>query len=230
MNEKPERIELHTHSLLSDGVLLPSELLRRAAAMGHEALAITDHVDSGNLERVIESLLRLRHDQHDDFGTQLLVGVEITHVGPRHLGRLARQAKDLGADIVLVHGETPVEPVAAGTNRAAIECVEVDLLAHPGFLTLAEARLAADRGCHIEITARKGHSLTNGHVARLCSQVGALMVVDTDAHEPQDLISIEFARHVAMGAGLSADQAENACVSTPRALVERLLLPRGARV
>ncbi|MEK7309147.1 MAG: PHP domain-containing protein, partial [Nitrospirota bacterium] len=30
-------IDLHTHSLLSDGVLLPSELIRRAYVIGYKA-------------------------------------------------------------------------------------------------------------------------------------------------------------------------------------------------
>ncbi len=48
-----KRIDLHTHSLISDGVLLPSELLRRAEALGHKALAITDHADASNLAHII---------------------------------------------------------------------------------------------------------------------------------------------------------------------------------
>jgi len=36
-------IDLHTHSLFSDGELIPSELVSRAAAAGYRAIAITDH-------------------------------------------------------------------------------------------------------------------------------------------------------------------------------------------
>ncbi len=41
-------IDLHTHSFFSDGELIPSELIRRAEAIGYKAIAITDHVDSSN--------------------------------------------------------------------------------------------------------------------------------------------------------------------------------------
>ena len=47
MNNK--RIDLHMHSLFSDGELLPSEIARRAYVLGHEAIAITDHVDYSNI-------------------------------------------------------------------------------------------------------------------------------------------------------------------------------------
>ena len=38
------RADLHTHSIFSDGELIPAELVRRAQALGHDAIAITDHV------------------------------------------------------------------------------------------------------------------------------------------------------------------------------------------
>ena len=47
-------IDLHTHSLFSDGELLPSELIRRAKVIGIQYLAITDHVDFSNYLFVIE--------------------------------------------------------------------------------------------------------------------------------------------------------------------------------
>jgi len=220
--ENAGRIDLHIHTLLSDGVLLPSEMLRRATAMGYEAVAITDHVDAGNVTQVVDALQRVREVQSADF-LPFLIGVEITHVAPASIATVARHARRAGAELILVHGETIVEPVAPGTNRAAIDCCEVDLLAHPGFLSPEDARRAATRGCYIEITARKGHSLTNGYVARVCLEAGVPMVVNTDAHAPSDLISLEFARRVALGAGLPEQSARTATESCPRALVRRLL-------
>jgi len=225
MNE-PKRIDLHTHSLLSDGALLPSELLRRCAVLGFEAVAITDHADAGNLESAIEALQRVRIEQRADFGLALLVGVELTHVGPTSIAPLARRAKAVGAEVVVVHGETIVEPVAPGKNRAAVECDAVDVLAHPGLLTIAEARLAAERGCLVEITTRPGHSLTNGHVARVCVEAGAPMVVNSDSHEPEDLADLAFAQCVAAGAGLGEGQVRVATVDNPRAFVARILARR----
>ena len=220
------RIDLHTHSIYSDGVLLPSELLRRAAVAGHEALAISDHADASNLGHVIDSLLRLLREQPHDFGMHMLVGVELTHVGPASIDRLARQARSLGAEVVVVHGETIVEPVAPGTNRAAVESPAVDVLAHPGFITTEQARIAASRGCYIELSARKGHSLTNGHVARICLQESAAMLVNSDAHEPSDLVTLSFAREVALGAGLTDAQASEAIDTHPHRLLARVLSAR----
>jgi len=130
-----KRIDLHTHSLLSDGELLPSELLRRASALGHAAVAITDHADASNMELVINQLRRLLEAQPTDFQAALLIGIELTHIAPASIDGLARRAKDLGAEVVVVHGETIVEPVAPGTNLAAAKSRAVDVLAHPGLIT-----------------------------------------------------------------------------------------------
>lgn len=222
MTEGDRRIDLHTHSVLSDGALLPSELLRRATALGYGALAITDHVDAGNVGRVIEALCLLREAQKGDF-LPFIIGVEITHVAPRSIARLARRAKELGAELIVVHGETPVEPVAPGTNRAAVDCEDVDILAHPGFLRREEALRAASRGCYIEITTRYGHCLTNGHVATICAEVGAPMLVNSDCHEPSDLVSMGFARQVARGSGLPEALVRAAIEDNPTALVRRIL-------
>ena len=221
--QQPQRIEFHTHTVFSDGELLPSELIRRALVLGHRALAITDHADGSNVDELIARLHRLRELQGVGFGLELLIGVELTHVAPSDIARLAHRARAAGADLVVVHGETIVEPVAPGTNAAAIASPDVDLLAHPGFITAEEARQARDRGCYIEITSRKGHSLTNGHVAQVCLEQGASMVVDTDTHSPSDLIDFSFSQAVARAAGLGPDQVHAATVTAPEALLARIL-------
>lgn len=217
------RIDLHTHSFFSDGALLPSEQMRRAMAKGHAALAITDHADASNLEDLLAKLIKFAQIQRDDFPVIFLPGVELTHVAPRSIAPLARRAKELGAGIVVVHGETLVEPVAPGTNAAAVDCPYVDILAHPGFVTLEEARQAVAHGVHLEITARGGHCLTNGHVAQIARQSGARLVVDTDTHAPSDLIDQATARRIAAAAGLNKAEVEAATVTNPQALVERAL-------
>ncbi len=221
-----KRIDLHVHSLFSDGDLLPSEILRRAVAMDHGALAITDHADSSNMELLLAALLRFAQQQPDDFPLTFIPGVELTHVAPRSIARLARRAKEMGAGLVVVHGESPVEPVAPGTDRAAAECPDVDIIAHPGLITAEEMELAVANDVYIEITARKGHSLANGHVARLARETGARLVVNTDHHTVGELITQAQARRVAAGAGLSKAEIEAATVTNPQTLVQRVLSRR----
>jgi len=112
------------------------------------------------------------------------------------------EARRLGIPYVVVHGETIAEPVEPGTNRAAIEG-GADILAHPGLISEEDVIRAKEKGVLLEISARKGHSLTNGHVARLAKKVGARLILDTDSHSPSDLIDDDKALKIALGAGLS---------------------------
>lgn len=200
-------IDLHTHTLFSDGELVPSELLRRAEALGHRALGIADHADMSTLDWVVPRVVRACEENNACRALRAIPGVELTHLPPELIARYVTEARRLGAKIVVVHGESPVEPVAPGTNRAAIEA-GADILAHPGLLSEDDARLAAARGVSLEISARGGHSLTNGHVAALARRTGARLVLDTDAHAPRDLIAEPFARTVALGAGLTQGEYE----------------------
>ena len=198
-------IDLHTHSLLSDGELLPSELVRRAVVKGYQALAITDHVDVSNIDWVISRLVKDCSELMKYFQIAVIPGAEITHVPPEMIKPLAEEARKLGAKVVVVHGETIVEPVAPGSNLKALES-PIDILAHPGLITEEEVLLAKKNGIMLEITARKGHCLTNGHVAKLALKTGAGLVLNTDAHSPEDLITPDQARKIALGAGLNEEE------------------------
>ena len=214
--------DFHTHTFLSDGDLLPMELIRRAIVNGYEAMGITDHASASNMARTVEELRRDCDLARERWGFTALPGVELTHCPPAAIAELAASAKRMGALIVVVHGETVVEPVEPGTNRAAVESSDVDVLAHPGFITVEEAEIAAKRGCYLEITCRRGHCLTNGHVARTAREAGAVLLVNTDAHSPSDLLNDSFARTVALGAGLSEQEVEQTLRRNPVALLERV--------
>jgi len=214
-------IDLHTHTIFSDGELIPAELARRAAVLGYRALAMTDHGDTSNLDLIIPRLSRVAADLAAEFEMTILPGIELTHIPPRQIAAAVKEARALGAKLVVLHGETIVEPVAAGTNRAGIEA-GIDILSHPGLITAEEVALAARNGVHLEISTRKGHSLTNGHVARLALAAGAKLVINNDAHAPGDLMSAELARKVALGAGLTPEQVDQA-LSNSEALVARAM-------
>ncbi len=202
-------IDFHTHTVFSDGELIPAELARRARVAGYRAMAMTDHADASNIEIILENIHRFAKKHGHFFDIDIFSGVELTHVPPGLIGEMVVQARELGAQIVVVHGETIVEPVAEGTNLSAIEA-KVDVLAHPGLITEVEVKLAAEYGVHLEVTTRKGHSLTNGHVVSLARKFGAKLVINNDAHAPGDLVSKEMRRKIALGAGMTPQEYEQA--------------------
>lgn len=193
--------DCHSHSLLSDGELGPVELARRAEEKGLEGLAITDHVDSVTVQGIVSSLAERIDEVRENMDIDLLAGCEITHTPPSLIPAVASEASRLGAEIILVHGETLVEPVRAGTNLAAVQTPEVDVLAHPGLADDRTIELAATNDVALEISARKGHSLANGHLVRVARETEVRLMINTDSHAPADLITDDQAREVIRGAG-----------------------------
>lgn len=215
-----KRIDLHMHTLFSDGELLPSELARRAEVLGHSTIAFTDHVDYSNIETITE-ISKAIEDINNNWDINVILGAEITHAPTQSIPALAKKARELGAKIVVVHGETLSEPVIEGTNLAAVSCEDVDILAHPGLITKEESEIAKENNVALEISARKGHSLGNGHVANIAKEVGCDLVINTDTHSPDDLITFERSIEIALGAGLSKEEALKAAIDNPQKILKR---------
>jgi len=210
------------HSLLSDGVLLPSELVRRAQALDYKAVAITDHADASNLDQIIKRLVNVAESIRKHMDILFIPGVELTHIPPKTIPNLASQARKLGAKLVVMHGETLMEPVVQGTNRAAVDCPHIDILAHPGFITEDEAESAKKNEIYLELSSHGGHCLTNGHVAKIASAVNAHLLVNTDLHDPKDFISQEAAFKVAVGSGLNEQDAVKTVRNNPDEVLKRI--------
>jgi histidinol phosphatase-like PHP family hydrolase len=194
-------IDLHTHSIFSDGELIPFELIRRAEAIGYKALAITDHIDASNIDLIIPRIVKAIDKIKMYISLTVLPGAEITHAPPELIPDLVKEARSLGAKIVVVHGETIVEPVKKGTNRAAIEA-GTDIISHPGLISSEDLLFAREKNISLEITSRKGHSLSNGYVALESLRSGVPLCMNTDSHGPSDLITREMARQVLLAAGI----------------------------
>ncbi|MEM4528967.1 MAG: histidinol phosphate phosphatase domain-containing protein [Candidatus Methanomethylicaceae archaeon] len=215
--------DFHIHSIFSDGELLPSEIVRRAYVLGNRVIAITDHIDESNIEeviRVINKASKFISEYYKDFS--LIPGVEITHVPPESIPILAKKAKSLGAKIVIVHGETLVEPVPPNTNSIACKCQDVDILAHPGIISEQDVINAKENEVFLEISYRKGHCLGNGHVAKLALKIGTKLLVNSDAHDTEDFLSLEMALSIAKGAGLDDEKAYEVIYKNPKLLLEKL--------
>jgi putative hydrolase len=199
--------DLHTHSLLSDGVLLPSEIAVRYAALGYKAVAITDHVDYSNIEQVAASIVKFTRHWPKNSPIRILPGVELTHLPLEQFKPLVKLARSKGIKVIVGHGETLAEPVIKGTNRAALSA-GIDILAHPGLITDEDVRLAKANGVFLEITSRRGHCVTNAHVAESALRIGAKMILDTDGHSPEDMLSIENLAKIGLKAGLKRGELE----------------------
>jgi histidinol phosphatase-like PHP family hydrolase len=202
MKNSKQMIDLHTHTLFSDGELLPSELVRRAEVKGYRVIALTDHVDSSNIDFVLPRIIKVCKVLNRFWKIRAIPGVEITHVPVQEIKSLVKFARKNGAKIIVVHGETVAEPVIQGTNRAAIEA-GCDIVAHPGLITKSDVELAKARGVYLEITTRKTHSKTNKRLFKMAKALGAKLVLNNDTHSETSLKTRAQAITILRGLGMT---------------------------
>jgi putative hydrolase len=193
---------LHCHSLLSDGVLLPSEIAVRYQALGYKAIAITDHADYSNIKSTVKAILEFVQNWPKNSQIKVLAGIELTHLPLEQFKPLAKYARSQGIKVIVAHGETLVEPVIKGTNGAALEA-DIDILAHPGLINEEDAQLAKEKNIFLEITSRKGHCDTNGHVVEAGLKCGAKLIINNDSHTPEDITGLEDLIKTGLKSGLS---------------------------
>lgn len=211
---------LHAHTFLSDGDLLPSEVAVRYQAAGYKAIAITDHADYSNIKPASRAVVEFTRKWPRDSVITVLPGIELTHLPPEQFKPLSTLARRLGVKIIIAHGETPVEPVAPGTNHLAL-LADIDILAHPGLINDEDTKLAAKRGIFLEITSRKGHSQTNEHVVRQARKFNAKLILNNDSHSCEDIITPDELSQVGLTAGLSQDEINNIYKDTLRLIEKR---------
>ena len=213
-------IDLHTHTLLSDGVLLPSELVRRAIDKGYRAIALADHVDASNIDFVVPRLAKVAKQLNKVWDILVIPAAELTHIPLEHIEGLTKRARRFGAKLVLMHGETKAEPVLKGTNKQAL-ISNVDILAHPGRLTRDELKLAIKNNVYLEITTRMSHKKTNEHLVKITSGTQAKLILNTDTHSPRDLITKEKAQKFLLSLGLNRQEREKIFLNSEK-LINKL--------
>jgi putative hydrolase len=214
--------DFHTHSFQSDGVLSPVELIHRAYIQKYAAIAIADHVATGSLKRLIEEISEDCELARKYWNIIAIPAVELTHLPPQAISDTAQRAKELGAWLVVVHGETSVEPVPKGTNLAAVKSPYVDILAHPGYITPEEIAMAQENHIFIELSARRGHCKTNSHVASMCRNTEVKLLVNSDAHSEDDLLTTEQTTKILNDAGINIEQHSAILEQNPLLLLDRI--------
>jgi histidinol phosphatase-like PHP family hydrolase len=190
------------------------ELVRRAQVKGYAVIAITDHVDTSNISRVVPEVVKVAAEINRQVKEiRVIPGAEVTHPPAGSIKELVKEARKMGAKLILVHGETLAEPVVPGTNRKALEA-GIDILAHPGLISEEDFLFAKKQGVLLEVSARKGHSLSNGYLVNLWRRLGGKLIINTDGHHEDDLFTEVKYFNVGMGAGLTRQEVAQILKST----------------
>lgn len=213
--------DFHTHTTISDGHADAMEMAKRCLKNGYAAYVCSDHVDEGSVERRVPEIVAACHLVAVELGIAAIPAVEVTRVAPEQVAKVAARARSLGALLVVVHGETLGDFPQPGLNLAASRCSDVDILGHPGLISHEAADQARQHQIHLEISAAGLHGLTNGHVAKVALEVGASLVLDSDAHRPESLLTTDRAHQLLAGSGLAAEGVSRVQDHSPLAVLAR---------
>lgn len=201
--------------------MLPSEIARRYEEKGYQIIAITDHGDYSNIRSNTLAIIEFCQNWPKNSKIKVLPGIELTHIPLEQFLPLAKFAREAGIKIIIGHGESPVEPVTIGTNRSAL-LADINILAHPGNISAADALLAKEKGVFLEITTRRGHSQGNSHIVEIARKTGANLIINNDSHKPEDILSINDLKNAALSAGLSEGEIDK-IYAVEKEFLEKLL-------
>ncbi len=215
-------IDFHTHTFLSDGGNSPIELIRYACINGYSIIGITDHVSYSNIDYVIDASIRDCALAQRFWNIKAVAGVELTNIPAKSINEIAKYAKEKGIKLVIVHGESISEDVEPGTNYNAVNSDYVDILAHPGLITLEEAKDAAKRGIYLEITYKGGNCLGNGHVVKTGRDGNAKFLINSDSHLHKNLFAGDMQIKVGRGAGLEAAEITEILEVNSKSLLKKI--------
>jgi len=205
------RGDVHMHTTASDGHNSIREMADAALACGYKYIAITDH--SKNLamtngldeKRALEQIARIREvDRQMEGRIRILAGIEVDILADGALDLDDEVLAQMEVVIASVHSHfaQPREEMTARVLRA-IENPYVRILGHPtGRLLLRREPFALDMGAVLRRAAELGVALEhnaaperldlNERDLRLARELGAKIVISTDAHDTRHLPKMDY--------------------------------------
>lgn len=230
VEQKDIRGDLHVHSNWSDGRASPLEMARAAASLGYEYIALCDHsplvgiaggLSPEKLEQKIKAVAAA-NEELEGAGITILAGTEVDIKAD---GRLD-YSDDLLArcDVVVasVHmGVQQTERAITGRLISAIENENVDIIGHPtGRIIDQREPYEIDMQAVLEAAARTNTALEiNSYPSRLdlsdvnaraAKEMGVRMSINSDAHDPEQLLTMKYGVNVARRAWLEKKDVLNA--------------------
>jgi DNA polymerase (family 10) len=222
------RGDLHVHTHLSDGMDTLERIHEKAAQLGYEYVAITDHAETLKVargltvDRLEESFAAIAAFNEAHPGFTFLTGTELNISNDGELDY---------PDELLAKMDVVVASIHTGMNQdidqitrrtlAAIERPHVDIIAHPtGRILGKRAPFAIDIDAVLDAAARTGTAmelnsypdrldLRDEHL-RLAREKGVKVAVNTDAHAADQLEYMFFGVATAQRGWLGPDDVVNA--------------------
>lgn len=225
------RADLHMHSTWSDGRADIRTMAEAARARGYSCIAMTDHSAYIGLTHGLDAD-RLRAQRQEiaalnaAYAAQgvpfrILCGVEVDMTPEGHLALPDDVLAELDIVVASAHVQLRQSPEAA-TERLlrAVRNPHVDIIGHPVGRMLgsregapididALARAAAEHGVLLEVNSGPTRLDLEGPAVRRALELGATIVINSDAHHPDNLDWIRFGVITARRGWASAAQVAN---------------------
>jgi DNA polymerase (family X) len=221
------RGDLHCHTTLSDGHNSLEEMADAARTRGYSYLAITDHSATHGFgndvqpDALLARVEEVRTLNRRIRGLKLLAGTETNILPDGSLDYEDDVLSQLDWVIASVHTSFRISEKAM-TERVlrAIEHPLVDCIGHlTGRMILRRspydidveriAEAAAENGTMIEINGNPNRRDLSEQHARLAAQIGATIVINTDAHRVSTMENMRYGVATARRAWLTAKQIAN---------------------
>ncbi len=219
--------DLHVHSTWSDGLIDLNDMVKRIKKYGYEYLAISDHsesnfygrgLDKGRIKEKAEYVRSLK-SKHCDY--KILMGSEIDI---RKVGKLDYPddvIKKLDIAIGSLHSSfLNTEDENTARSISAVENKYIDFIAHPTgkvfrdrapyFIDIDKLiSSAAERGKALEINSYFLRLDLDEENARKVKEMRGRVVINTDAHRPNNMDMIGLGVDIARRAGLEKEDVLN---------------------
>ncbi len=221
------RGDLHCHTTLSDGHNTLEEMAEAAGARGYSYLAVTDHSASHGFgndvqpDALLERVEEVRALDRRTRGLKLLAGTETNILPDGSLDYEDDVLEELDWVIASVHTSFRISEKKM-TDRVvtAIEHPLVDCIGHlSGRMILRRrpydidvervAEAAAANGTMLEINGNPNRRDLSEQNARLAADIGATIVINTDAHRVRTMENMRYGVATARRAWLTAGQIAN---------------------
>ncbi|MFU1781838.1 DNA polymerase/3'-5' exonuclease PolX [Haloarcula japonica] len=213
LTEGEVRGDIHTHTDWSDGGNTVAEMVEGAVDFGHDYLAVTDHATGPGMvggvgvpdEKLREQLGEVESVAADT-DIDVFTGVEANIAADGSLS----VADDLLAELDVVVASPHAALDGDGTDRlvAAAQHPDVNVIGHPTgrYLNRREgldvdverlADAAADNDTALEINANPARLDLGGGAVKQAVEAGAKVVINTDAHSPDNFGLLRYGVHTA---------------------------------
>lgn len=223
--------DLHTHSNWSDGGSPIDEMMRRAAALGHEYCALTDHsprltVANGLSAARLREQLDIIAELNEELAPfRILTGIEVDILDDGSLDQDEGLLAELDIVVASIHSNLRADADTMTRRMVyAIANPHVDVLGHctgrlveGGRGTRPESQFNApvvfeackQFGTAVEINSRPERRDPPRRLMEMALETGCYFSIDTDAHAPGQLDWQGYGCERAQACGVEADRVIN---------------------